>query len=93
MSTTKVETIELPAGEYVLKNLETTTPDARGYRKSTSHHEPFNITVGKSVFWPGRGFSDSFHTSMVTEIQLLKNNAIAFRTLNSTYLIEQIEDN
>lgn len=91
MTSEKISNIEMPAGKYILKCLETTNPASIDLKRTCTKHKPFNLSVGYSVTW-GERISDVWHTSYITEIELLKENSVVFRTCNSTYLIQEVQD-
>lgn len=86
-----ISNIELPPGKYILECLETTNSASKGLKKTCTKSEPFNLSVGYGITWGSR-MSDIWHTSMITEIELLKENSVVFRTCNSTYLIQEVAE-
>lgn len=87
----KISSLELPDVDYkITKTGSLNTNFAMigegDYRIGPLQTNPIQVGHGVAV---GRGFSNSFYTTVVTKIILDKNKVI-FHTLNSIYELEEV---
>lgn len=87
------KTISLPSGRYKLTKQTATVKTSSnvhlGAVYTGSLNEP-TVVVGECFYFITSSFSNQMRTSIVEDFELLPNNQVSIKTMNSVYLLEEI---